>query len=431
MRSDPGDVDHAPDPATSGSGHGTPGNRGPRDVQRRTPTPLVVLLASLTSLGPLSISFYLPALPYLVDEFGVTEAQAQLTMTATLIGLAGGQLILGTVSDSRGRRRLLLLGLASFALVSVAIAVAGNMWLIIGLRVLQGFFASSGIVLSRAIVRDTSARLAVGRINSRLLLVITVTPLVAPSLGAQVLLFSSWRLMFVILAVVGAIFFVIVWVVLPETLRPEERREGGWASATRAYGELFGNARFRALMVMVGVMMTSYFTYITASAFVYQDGFGLSSQQFGLLYGAGAIMLTAGTQFGGQLFDRVNPERLAAGAFTVALLGCAGMLVITATTADGSGGSLVIFLAALLPTLLANGLLIATSQGLVLSQRGGHAGSRAAMLGAVQFGVGALGAPISGLFGSTALAMAGVMGVGFVLGILALMVVRRRPDVSH
>src|SRR5690625_2407479 len=167
VRSEPGELDPAPSSPAGDDGEQA-GHPSPRDVtERRTPTPLVVLLASLTSLGPLSISFYLPALPYLVDEFGVTEAQAQLTMTATLIGLAGGQLILGTVSDSRGRRRLLLLGLASFALVSVAIAVAGNMWLIIGLRVLQGFFASSGIVLSRAIVRDTSARLAVGRINSR------------------------------------------------------------------------------------------------------------------------------------------------------------------------------------------------------------------------------------------------------------------------
>ncbi|HLS49102.1 MAG TPA: multidrug effflux MFS transporter [Actinomycetaceae bacterium] len=396
-------------------------------TERRTPKALVVLLASLTSLGPLSISFYLPALPYLVDEFGVTEAQAQLTMTATLIGLAAGQLILGTVSDARGRRSLLLIALAGFAVVSLAIALVGNLWAVIVLRVLQGFFASGGIVLSRAIVRDTSSRRAVGRINARLLLVITVTPLVAPSIGAQVLIVSSWRLMFVFLAAIAAIFFVIVAVTLPETLKPEERRAGGLSSAGRAYVELFSNARFRALMVMVGVMMTSYFTYITASAFVFQDGFGLSTQQFGILYGAGAIMLTAGTQLGGQLFDRVSPERLAALAFSVAILGSAVMVVMTTLSGDDGGPSLVAFLVALLPTLLANGLLISTSQGLVLSQRGGHAGSRAAMLGAVQFGVGALGAPISGLFGSTALAMAGVMGTGFVLGVLALVVVRRRP----
>lgn len=378
----------------------------------------MVLLGCLTCIGPLSVSFYLPALPEIAADFRVPASQAQLTMTATLAGLAVGQLVLGSLSDAVGRRIPLLTGLGAYSVVSFAIVAVDDVAALVVLRGLQGFFGCAGIVLSRAVVRDTATGPWIGRLNARLLLVITVTPLVAPTLGAQVLAFGSWRTMFTLLGGLGCGLVILAKLWLPETLAPERRRRGGLAAVTRTYAALLRDRQVGALLLVAGLTMGAYFTYVTASPFVFQGVFGLSNRTFALLFGAGALTMIAGTQLAGHLFGRVRTGRVAVAAFAVGLAGSGAMglsgsgAMPAGSPASGGLGPLV---AALLVTLVAIGTLVATSQGLALSVPGPDAGSRAALLGAAQFGIGAAAAPLSGLLGGTAVAMAGVMA-GALLG---------------
>ncbi|MFD1717786.1 Bcr/CflA family efflux MFS transporter [Georgenia deserti] len=392
---------------------------------RRTPGALVVLLGALTAIGPLTINLYLPAFPAIADELGASHGEVQLTMTATLVGIAVGQLVLGSVSDATGRRRPLLLAYGAYTLVSLGIAAAGSIWVLLGLRVLHGFLGAAGMVIALAVARDTSAGLAVGRTISRIMLVVGIAPLVAPALGSQLLLIGSWRLLFVALAALAAVLFVLVLLALPETLPPERRRRGGAATAAATYGGLLREPVFRGLVLVAGLTMAGQFTYITASTFVFQDTYGLSAQQYGVLFGAGAVMVTTGTQIAGFLMGRVEPVRLAGGALAVALAGATTMGVLALTIGTGPD-RLWPMVAVLLPTVGAIGVMIPTIPGIALARQTHDAGSSAALIGASQFGLAAAGAPLSGLLGGSVVAMAGVMAAAYLSASLVLAVAVRR-----
>src|SRR5690606_32289739 len=207
--------------------------------------------------------------------------------------------------------------------------------------------------------RDTSAGLAVGRTISRIMHVVGIASLVAPALGSQLLLIGTWRLLFVALAALAAVLFVLVLLALPETLPPERRRRGGAATAAATYGGLLREPVFRGLVVVAGLTMAGQFTYITASTFVFQDTYCLSAQQYGVLFGAGAVMVTAGTQIAGFLMGRVEPVRLAGGALAVALAGATTMGVLALTIGTGPD-RLWPMVAVLLPTVGAIGVMIPT-----------------------------------------------------------------------
>ncbi|MFC7404045.1 multidrug effflux MFS transporter [Georgenia alba] len=391
----------------------------------RTPGGLVVLLGALTAIGPLTINLYLPAFPLIAEELDASNGHVQLTMTATLVGIAVGQLILGSLSDVVGRRLPLLVAFGGYAVVSVGIAVSGDILTLTALRLLQGLFGSAGMVVALAVVRDTTSGLLVGRTISRLMLVVGIAPLVAPALGSQLLLVGSWRLLFVVLAALAGVLFVLVVLLLPETLPPERRRRGGLRTATTAYAGLLADPAFRGLVIVAGLTMAGQFTYITASAFVFQGEYGLSAQQYGILFGAGAITVTTGTQVAGFLMGRVEPTRIAGVALAVALAGALtiGILAMTVGTGPAHFWPMV---AVLLPTVGCIGVMIPTIPGIALARQSRDAGSSAALIGAAQFGLAAAGAPLSGLLGGSVLAMAGVMAACYACAALTLATAVRR-----
>lgn len=410
------------DPASPGAGflmtqlasHAVDGRRA------RIGAGFVLLVSALTAIGPLTIDLYLAAFPQITDELRTSPANVQLTITATLAGLALGQLLLGSVSDAYGRRPPLIAALTLYVLVSVAIVATPSVEVLTLLRFLQGFSAAAGMVVSMAIVRDRYDGVAMGKVIARLMLIVGVAPILAPTLGAQLLAIGSWRMMFAVLAAFGALLLALVLFVLPESLPVERRRAGGIGAALRSYGGLLSDRPFVGLALLSGFYIAALFTYVASSTFVFQDGFDLTAQEFGLVFGAGSVAITVGSQVNGALIGRITPERM----LTVAVwtgVALSGGLVLVAL----AGGGLWALVALLVPTLGTAGFVFPSVPAIALEANAHRAGSAAALLGSVQFGIGAAIAPITGLFGQTALAMAVVMFAVIVVAAALLTTVSR------
>ncbi|MHA6796979.1 multidrug effflux MFS transporter [Pseudonocardia bannensis] len=402
------------DPAAPATTDGDLIGRGQR-------TRLALLLGAIIALGPLTIDMYLPALPSITADLLTTSATIQLTLTGTLIGLALGQLVVGPLSDALGRRRPLLIGTAVHALASALIIVAPDVAVLGGLRVLQGAGAAAGAVVAMAIVRDLFTGRAAATLLSRLILVMGAAPVLAPTLGGELLRWTQWRGVFAALAVYGLLLIPLAAWGLRETLPPERRRSAGLRNTLRTYRGLLGDRTFVGLVLVAGLAMAGLFGYISGSSFVFQEQFGLDQQQYGLVFGAGAIWLIAATQLNPALLRRFEPRQILVAAMSGGTL--AG-LVLFATSSTGIGG-LVGLLVPLWSVLFATGLVLPNAPALALSRHGEAAGTAAALLGAVQFGVGAIVSPMVGVLGNDALAMGTVVAAAMVLALVVLFAVVR------
>jgi DHA1 family bicyclomycin/chloramphenicol resistance-like MFS transporter len=394
-----------------------PSERPERPGAART----ALLLGAFVAIGPLTIDMYLPALPTITRDLETTSAAVQLTLTGTLIGLALGQLVLGPVSDALGRRRPLLAGTALHVLASLLVLVAPNLAVLGALRVLQGVGTAAGAVIAIAIVRDLYDGRAAATMLSRLFLVLGAAPVLAPTIGGELLRFTSWRGIFAFLAVYGVLMIVVGSRTLPETLPPERRQSSGVRGTLRGYRSLFRDRAYVGLVLVAGLTMAGLFSYVSGSAFVYQGEFGLDEQQFGLLFGAGAFWLIAATQLNPLLLRRWSPQQLLVTG-TVAGAAAGAALVVLAGT--GTGG-LPAVAGSLWAVLFACGLALPNAPALALSRHGEAAGTAAALLGAIQFGVGALVSPVVGLLGNDAVAIGAVVVTALVLAIAVLVFVVR------
>lgn len=380
-----------------------------------------LVLGAFVAIGPLTIDMYLPALPTITRELETTSAAVQLTLTGTLIGLALGQLVLGPVSDAVGRKRPLLAGTALHVLASLLVIVAPDLAVLGALRVLQGVGTAAGAVIAIAIVRDLYDGRAAATMLSRLFLVLGAAPVLAPTIGGEMLRYTSWRGIFALLAAYGVVMILVGARLLPETLPAERRRSSGVAGTLRGYRELLRDRAYVGLVLVAGLTMAGLFSYVSGSAFVYQGEFGLDEQQFGLLFGAGAFWLIAATQLNPVLLRRWSPAQVL-GSGTVAGAVAGAVLVALAATTTGGLWAVAISLWAV---LFACGLALPNAPALALSRHGDAAGTAAALLGAVQFGVGALVSPVVGLLGNDAVAIGTVVVTALTLAIGLLLVVVR------
>ncbi|MCP3787041.1 multidrug effflux MFS transporter [Micromonospora sp. A3M-1-15] len=382
---------------------------------------LVLVLGSLIAIGPLTIDMYLPALPAITADLETTSAAVQLTLTGTLAGLALGQLLIGPLSDAVGRRLPLLAGIALHIVASLLCVVAPTVQVVGVLRVLQGLGVAATSVVAMAVVRDLFSGAAFARLFSRLMLVMGAAPILAPTLGSGLLRWSDWRGVFVALAVFGLLLVVVAAVGLRETLPAERRRHGGVAAVGRDYRALLRDRTFVGLVFVAGLAMAALFAYVAGSSFVFQQRYGLDEQQFGLAFGAGAVGLITATQLNVRLLRRYTPQRILVTALAV---GTAAGLVLLSFAATGVGG-LAAVLASLWVVLAAAGLAMPNAPALALSRHGEAAGTAAALLGAVQFGVGALAAPLVGVLGTGSVAMAAVVAGGMAVALVVLLTVVR------
>lgn len=411
-------------PVESATSQGTPvvAPAGKRYLQ------LVLVLGALIALGPLTIDMYLPAFPSLGADLNASDTAVQLTLTGMLGGLAVGQLFIGPLSDAVGRRLPLLLGLVTHVAASLICAIAPSIMVLSGVRVVQGFAGAAVSVVAMATVRDLFHGVAMVRMISRLMLVIGLAPILAPSIGGLILQWTDWRGIFVVLAAVAVVLIGVAALGLQETLPPERRRPVGIMPTLRTYRSLFRDTTFIALVFMGGLMFSSLFIYVSGASFVLQGVYGLDERQFGLVFGANALTLTVFSQINPILVRRFGPTNVLTGAIVFNVV-ASGLLVVTGAT--GFGG-LVGILIPLAMVLGAAGLALPNTPALALTRHGEAAGTAAAMLGFVQFGVGAVVAPLVGLLGSDSAVPMGAVMLAVTLLALALMfgVVRRDETVT-
>jgi DHA1 family bicyclomycin/chloramphenicol resistance-like MFS transporter len=322
-----------------------------------------------------------------------------------LVGGALGQLVIGPLTDRFGRRLPLMIGIGMHVLVSLACAIVDDIHLLIGLRLVQGFFNSAASVAAMATVRDRFVGAEAARILSRLMLVIGVAPMLAPSLGSIVLEAFAWRWIFVVLALIGATLAVIVFFVMPETNPVARRTTGGPSSVLRGYRTLLRDKHFMALALIPGLGMGVVMSYVVGSPFVFQQGYGLTHGQFSLLFAINGLGLVLSAQVNASLVRRVAPIRLLRTAIVAQVVMSVVLVVVAVTQVGGLIGLLV----ALWLVLAFQGLIPANASALALSRHGEIAGTSAAMIGAVQSLLAGLVSPIVGLLGSDTVAMSTVM----------------------
>jgi DHA1 family bicyclomycin/chloramphenicol resistance-like MFS transporter len=389
-----------------------------RDGAPRVPsrTRLILLLGVMVALGPLTIDMYLPALPNIADDYGVSSSVVQLTLTGTLAGLGLGQLIVGPLSDSLGRRRPLMAGIVLHMVASVLCLFAPNIALLGVARGLQGMGAAAAMVVAFAIVGDLFAESAAATVISRLMLVLGVAPVLAPSLGAAVLLKASWHWVFAVLVVIAGALLLLAAMALPETLAVSHRRPLKVRGIAATYVEVLRDVRFVVLVLVAALGMSGLFAYISGAAFVLQDRFGLDQQAFALVFGAGAVALIGATQFNVVLLRRFAPQTIALWALAAA--SAAGVVFVGLSVAHVGG--LLGFVLPVWAILGAMGLVIPNAPAVALSRHPEAAGTAAAVLGAAQFGLGAAIAPLVGVLGNDEFALALVMTVGMVIALFAL-----------
>ena len=380
---------------------------------------MIVVLGVMVALGPLTIDMYLPALPKIADELSVSSSVVQLTLTGTLAGLALGQLIVGPLSDSLGRRRPLMAGIVLHMLASVICMLAPNL-VVLGLaRVLQGIGAAAAMVVAIAVVGDLFAESAAATVLSRLMLVLGVAPVLAPSLGAAVLLHASWHWVFTALVVLAGALLLVAALALPETLPASHRRPLRVRGIAATYVELLRDARFVILVLVAALGMSGLFAYIAGASFVLQGRFGLDQQAFALVFGAGAVALIGATQFNVVLLKRFAPQSIVLWALVAALLSGAVFVGLSTAHVGGLAG----FVVPVWAILAAMGFVIPNAPAVALSRHTDAAGTAAALLGAAQFGLGAAVAPLVGVLGNDELALAVVMTAGVLIALLALLAV--------
>lgn len=408
------------DLAAPGDGGGTPGES---ELSGRRYVRLVLSLGCLIALGPLTIDMYLPAFPEIARDLDATQSQVQLTVTGILIGLGLGQLLVGPLSDALGRRRPLLVGLCVHALASLGCVLAPTVETLAAVRVLQGLAGAAVSVTVMAMVRDQLSGKAMAGLMARLMLVMGLAPMLAPSLGGLVLEWSRWRTIFLVLAVAALALAVFAGFGLRETLPAARRHPARLRAVLAAYGRLVRDPYFMALAVIGGSMMATIFAYVAGGSFVLQDGYGLSEGTFAIVFGVNALGLVLGSQANPVLLRRFSLSQVLTGAILLTFCSATVLVLLAALEIGGLPGLLV----PLFTMLSTAGLSMANTPALALDRQGAAAGTAAAVLGCLQFAVGGVVAPIVGAFDTvSAVPMGAVMaGVSGLSLLLVTTVVRR------
>ncbi len=365
------------------------------------------VLGSMTAIGPLSLDMYLPSLPILTIELHTSVSLGQLSLTACLLGLALGQLWIGPLSDSRGRRNVLLSGLIVYTVASVCCAFVSNIWVFIILRFLQGLAGSAGIVISRAVARDLYEGSELTKFFSLLMLVNGAAPILAPIIGGQLLIFTKWQGVFLLLSIIGFAMVVVTFFWLPETLPNDRRIQGGIKASFLTFRRLIQDRDFVGYASSQGLVMAAMFAYIAGSPFVLQTIFSVSPQGFSFFFALNGLGIILASQISGRLAGRVGETRLLVfGLFLASFAGLALLLVII------FGGGLVGIVIPLFFMVSSVGVVSTASFTLAMEKQARSAGSASALIGALQFVLGAVTSPLVGLVGSHS-----AFGMGIVIAI--------------
>jgi DHA1 family bicyclomycin/chloramphenicol resistance-like MFS transporter len=368
----------------------------------------------------LSIDMYLPAFPAMAEQLGTGAAQVQLTLTTFMVGLALGQVVAGPLSDSFGRRRPLLVGLVLYAVSSLACAIAPSVYALIALRFAEGACAAAGIVIGRAAVRDLFSGVEMARFFSVMIIVTGLAPILAPVIGGQVLRWTDWPGIFVVLAGFGVLLLVATAFGLRETLPAERRHPAHLGRTLRAYGGLIADRSFMAYGAAAAFVTGAMFAYIAGSSFVLQNLHAMSPQAYSIVFGVNALGIVLMAQLNGALLRRFSLRALLRVGLLLSAAGGAAVLVVTALDLG-----LPFLLAGLFVVVASVGMVTPNCSALALADHGDQAGTASALLGLVQFVVGGLAAPLVGLGGTESALPMGIVIAGLsVLGLASFLLAR-------
>lgn len=353
---------------------------------------LTLILGSLSAIPPLAVDMYLPALPVIATELGSDEGGIQFSLMAFFAGLMLGQLFYGPLADRYGRKPLLHFGLTVFVAASLGCMLAGNARDLSILRFVQGLGGSVGMVMAFAIVRDLYTGLRAGHLLSLVVMVLGVTPIVAPLFGSAIIAMTSWRAIFLVQGGMAAILLVIVARHLPETRSVELRQEANPASTLRNYARLLGNSRYIPFVLVVSIAQAGFFAYLSASAPVFIGTFGLPPFAYSVAFALNAFGMMAGARASAMVLRKFRAAHIVRIALAVYLVAA---LLLLAMSLSGAL-SLLPFAAALFIIITALGFIMPLASLLAMETVGAIGGTAAALMGAFQFGAGALASAAMG-----------------------------------
>ena len=355
---------------------------------------MALILGLLSAIGPFAIDMYLPALPEIGASLGANVSSVQWSLTAFFISLGVGQLFYGPVSDMVGRKPPLVAGLLLFTAASVGCALATDIETLVALRFVQGLGAAAGMAIPRAVVRDLHTGTEAARLMSLLMLVFSVSPLLAPLAGSGVIAVAGWRGVFWVVAVAAVAGLVLVARGLQETRPASERLESSVASALSGYALLLRDGHYLGLVFIGGCSMAGFFVYLASSPFVLINHYGLTPVQYSLAFSVNAAAFFAAAQFNARLGRRFGMVPTVKAAVTGAGLVMATMLGYYLA----GGDRLAVLLGLYFVASALMGLVIPTTSVLALEEHGTIAGTASALLGTLQMLVGAAAMGVVGLF---------------------------------
>ncbi|MBB3113741.1 DHA1 family bicyclomycin/chloramphenicol resistance-like MFS transporter [Paenibacillus phyllosphaerae] len=364
------------------------------DTRNDRPLRLALILAAFSALGPFTVDMYLPALPEIMNDYGTNASTIQVSLTASLLGLGLGQMVMGPLSDSYGRRNPLMIAMVLYILSSIGCAVAPNVETFILLRFIQGGAASAGLVIARAIARDRYSGVEMTKFISLLTMISNVAPLLSPNAGSAVTAYASWSGVFVFLGLLGILLTVITTRGLEESLPPAKRVPSSLGAFMRNYNHLLRDRTFMGYALVNGILFAGIFAFVAATPFIYQNIFGVSPQVFSILFAMNGLAIMIGSQIVKRAAGRLFEPLILRLGLTLSVIATSAILI--AVLANGS-----------LATIVGSTFLFAVSIGMIgpvcvtlaMESHGQHAGSASAILGTLQFSLGAVISPLVGIAG--------------------------------
>ncbi|WP_287884540.1 multidrug effflux MFS transporter [Paracoccus sp. (in: a-proteobacteria)] len=355
---------------------------------------MALLLGLLSAVGPFAIDMYLPALPQVASDLHTSEAGAALTLTSYFIVFGIAQMIYGPMSDAVGRKRPLVIGVAIFLVATVAASLAPTIGWLIAARAVQGLGAATLMAVPRAVIRDMATGPAAAKMMAAIMIVISVSPMLAPLTGSAVMAWGGWREIFAVLAAAALLSLALILFVLPETLPAERRRPVRLAAMAAGARRLLTDRRFLGLTMIGGFGMASFFVFLASASFVYTRQYGLSPTGFSLAFAVNAVGFFSASQFAGRLAERFGMERV----ISLAITGFAGLALVLSLVVLAGFDGLPVVIAGLFLANACLGLVMPTAMVMSLDPHPDIAGLASSLGGTIQMLIGGLMIAVTGPF---------------------------------
>ncbi|HDS3818393.1 Bcr/CflA family multidrug efflux MFS transporter [Morganella morganii] len=390
-------------------------------VQRSAYFGLIFILGLLSMLMPLAIDMYLPSMPTIARDFGVTEGDVQMTLNSYLIGFAAGQLVYGPMADALGRKAVILGGTLIFALASAGCAMSQDIGTFIGMRGLHGFAAAAASVVINALMRDMFTKDEFSRSMSFVVLVMTVAPLLAPIMGGMMMLWFSWHAIFWTIMIAALIAALLVLFFIRETLPKERRQPFRLRIMLGQFVTLFRQKRVLCYMVASGFSFAGMFSFLSAGSFVYIQLYGLTELEFGYCFALNIVFLFIMTTINSRYVRRFGALNMLRTGLVVQLL--AGCWLVLAASADLGFVALMIGVACYVGNIA---MITSNAMAVILDDYPHMAGTASSLAGVLRFGIGAgVGAVVASFNMTTVWPMVGAMALCILIAASLVLYARR------